>query len=120
VASERVGEARLTQDANIQSRFLGPWTTTLNTNLQYASRARKAVENARLGLDAVKAKARARFGPNEGAYDDKTRTEIEKAEDEFVNRVEEATNVLRNTLNVSGPDAWTEKDHTVHRTMELT
>ena len=101
LASERVGEARLTQDGSIQQKFLSPWTTTLNTNLQFAARARKAVENSRLSLDAVKTKAKARFGPNEGAYDDKTRTEIEKAEDDFVNQVEEATNVLRNALNVS-------------------
>jgi len=100
VASEQVGEARLTQDNSIQHKFLSPWTTTLNTNLQFAARARKAVENSRLSLDAVKTKAKAKFGPNEGAYDDKTRTEIEKAEDDFVNQVEEATNVLRNTLNV--------------------
>ncbi len=32
---ERVGEARLAQDAQIQSRFLAGWNTTLNTNLMF-------------------------------------------------------------------------------------
>ncbi len=40
---ERVGEARLAQDAQIQSHFLAGWNTTLNTNLQFATRARKNV-----------------------------------------------------------------------------
>jgi hypothetical protein len=58
LASERVGEARLAQDSQIQSRFLAGWSTTLNTNLMFATRARKSVENSRLLLDAAKAKAK--------------------------------------------------------------
>ena len=33
IAEEKVGEARLSQDAQIQSRFLAGWNTTLNTSL---------------------------------------------------------------------------------------
>merc|ERR1712093_904572 len=50
LASERVGEARLAQDSQIQSRFLAGWSTTLNTNLMFTTRARKGVENSSLML----------------------------------------------------------------------
>ena len=106
IASEKVGEARLAQDAQIQSRFLAGWSTTLNTNIQFATRARKAVENSRLTLDATKANAR---GPaftlpgqpakKDNLDDDLTeeaRAKIEQAEDEFVGQTEEAVGVMKN------------------------
>ncbi len=107
VAAEKVGEARLAQDGLIQSRFLAGWTTTLNTNLGFAARARKAVENARLNLDATKARARQGGGihlPGQAKkehYDDselseEARAEIEQAEDEFVAQTEEAVGVMKN------------------------
>ncbi len=117
LASERVCEARLSQDAAVQSRFLAGWNTTLNTNIVFATRARKNVERARLTLDA--AKARAKGGPlggwklperpkgvdgghpvaGNGAEDEinpDLQEEIEKAEDEFVTQTEEAVGVMKN------------------------
>lgn len=108
LASERVGEARLAQDAQIQSRFLAGWSTTLNTNLMFATRARKGVENSRLLLDAAKAKSKNSGwhlpGQNnsrgEARQDDvaseESRVEIEQAEDEFVGQTEEAVGVMKN------------------------
>jgi hypothetical protein len=58
IASEKVGEARLAQDTAIQAKFLTGWTTTLNTSIKFATRARNQVENARLHLDAVKGKSK--------------------------------------------------------------
>jgi hypothetical protein len=111
IASEKVGEARLAQDAQIQSRFLAGWSTTLNTNIQFATRARKAVENSRLTLDATKANAR---GPaftlpgqpakKDGLDDDlseEARAKIEQAEDEFVGQTEEAVGVMKNVCLTS-------------------
>jgi hypothetical protein len=108
LASERVGEARLAQDSLIQSNFLAGWSTTLNTNLMFANRARKSVENSRLMLDAAKAKsknsgwhlpgqasARAE-GADEGEASEEARVEIEQAEDEFVGQTEEAVGVMKN------------------------
>lgn len=97
IAAEKVGEARLSQDAQIQSRFLAGWSTTLNTNLQFATRARRAVDSARLGLDASK--------PKEGAagLSEVQRAEIEKKEDEFVAQTEEAEGVMRNVLDTPEP-----------------
>jgi hypothetical protein len=107
LASERVGEARLAQDSQIQSRFLAGWSTTLNTNLMFATRARKSVENSRLLLDAAKAKAKSpgwslpgQNKPHGEIHEDETseeaRVEIEQAEDEFVGQTEEAVGVMKN------------------------
>lgn len=106
---ERVGEARLAQDAQIQSHFLAGWNTTLNTNLQFATRARKNVENARLSLDAVKARVKgttwklpvASTSPRGEHHDEselstEAQEEVEKAEDEFVTQTEEAFGVMKN------------------------
>lgn len=62
IASEKVGEARLAQDTAIQAKFLTGWTTTLNTSIKFATRARNNVENARLSLDAAKGKAKGGTG----------------------------------------------------------
>ena len=99
LASEKVGEARLAQDAQIQQRFLAGWSTTLNTNLMFATRARRAVENSRLGLDASKSKAKAANGGRVNSDDELTeeaRAEIERKEDEFVGQTEEAVGVMKN------------------------
>jgi len=103
IAQEKVGEARLDQDHKIQQRFLTGWSTTLNTNLGYAAKARKAVESARLNLDATKARLRAKVGDNEANMNDAQRAELEKAEDDFVNQTEEAAGVMRNVLDTPEP-----------------
>lgn len=91
LAEEKVGEARLSQDQQIQQRFLAGWKTTLSTQLAFAARARQAVENARLALDATKAKA-----PKGQAMPEDIRSEIEHKEDEFVGQTEEAVGVMKN------------------------
>ncbi|KAK0735767.1 BAR domain-containing family protein [Apiosordaria backusii] len=113
LAMERVGEARLAQDAQVQSRFLAGWNTTLNTNITFATRARKAVEKARLTLDAVKARVKGTTwklggaGPS-GQHDEQelspeAQEEIEKAEDEFVTQTEEAVGVMKNVVDTPEP-----------------
>ncbi|KAK5156106.1 hypothetical protein LTR04_005667 [Oleoguttula sp. CCFEE 6159] len=114
IAEEKVGEARLAQDHQIQTRFLAGWSTTLNTNLMFAQRARKGVENARLSLDATKAKAKHGSGfslPGQKGHHVKTddelseeeRVHIEQAEDEFVGQTEEAVGVMKNVLDTPEP-----------------
>ena len=98
LASERVGEARLAQDTQIQSRYLAGWNTTLNTNIMFATRARKNVENARLLLDAAKTKTKPKpgsTGETQGVSDE-SRLDVEHAEDEFVGQTEEAVSVMKN------------------------
>lgn len=110
LASESVGEARLGQDAQIQSRFLAGWNTTLNTNLMFATRARKGVENSRLMLDAAKTRAKGGMFKipgkpeqhlDENEASEEAKLEIEQAEDEFVGQTEEAVGVMKNvSLNM--------------------
>lgn len=105
LSMERVGEARIAQDSQIQSRFLAGWNTTLNTNIMFASRARKNVEKSRLSLDAVKAHVKgttfkmpnaSAAGADEHELSAEAQEEIEKAEDEFVTQTEEAVGVMKN------------------------
>lgn len=118
LSQERVGEARLAQDNQIQRSFLAGWNTTLNTNLLFAARARKNVENSRLTLDAAKARAKgttwklpATTGPRADAVplheepelSPEAQEEIEKAEDEFVTQTEEAVGVMKNVLDTPEP-----------------
>jgi len=109
LAEEKVGEARLAQDHQIQSRFLAGWTTTMNTNIQFASKARRNVETARLALDATKTAKRAQLqarGMNpddESALSEEARAEIEAKEDEFVSQVEEAQSVMKNVSHRVDP-----------------
>jgi hypothetical protein len=110
IASEKVGEARLAQDAQIQSRFLAGWSTTLNTNIMFATRARKNVENARLNLDATKANVKSpgfslpgQHSRSEDELSEEARAKIEQAEDEFVGQTEEAVGVMKNVLDTPEP-----------------
>ncbi|KAI1619135.1 BAR domain-containing family protein [Exophiala viscosa] len=109
LAEEKVGEARLAQDHAIQSRFLAGWTTTLNTNIQFATKARKAVENSRLLLDSTKTAKKSQVigrGMNpddETALGEEARAEIEAKEDDFVSHVEEAQGVMKNVLDTPEP-----------------
>lgn len=103
IGQEKVGEARLGQDERIQQRFLAGWSTTLQTNLQFAARARKSVETARLNLDATKARMRGNGTTREENYTEAQRAEVERAEDDFVNATEEAAGVMKNVLDTPEP-----------------
>ncbi|KAL6246304.1 BAR domain-containing protein [Rhinocladiella similis] len=109
LAEEKVGEARLAQDHAIQSRFLAGWNTTLNTNIQFATKARRAVENSRLLLDSTKTAKKSQVmgrGMNpddETALSEEARAEIEAKEDDFVSQVEEAQGVMKNVLDTPEP-----------------
>lgn len=103
LAEEKVGEARLAQDSQIQSRFLAGWNTTLNTNLMFAAKARKNVENARLTLDSVKAAKKAAAHGDLDNLSEDARAEIEQAEDEFVGQTEEAVSVMKNVCYLKHP-----------------
>ena len=102
IAQEKVGEARLEQDEQIQGKFLAGWSATLNQNIKSADKARTAVNNARLSLDAAKGKASA-GGKHEESYSEDQRKAIEAAEDTFVEKVDEATSIMRNVLDTPEP-----------------
>lgn len=60
------------------------------------------MQTARLNLDAVKSKA-ATGGKHEESYTEQQRHAIEAAEDQFVEKVDEATSVMRNVLDTPEP-----------------
>lgn len=99
VAEEKLGEARLGQDQLISNRVNTALSTTLNTSLQFAQKARRNVHNARLTLDSAKASAKA-ARPERQA---EARAEVEQAEDEFVAATEEAVSVMKNALDTPEP-----------------
>lgn len=102
IAEEKVGEARLDQDEKIQNKFLAGWSATLNQSIKAADKARAAVQTARLQLDAAKSRAAA-GGKHEESYTEAQRRAIEAAEDSFVEKVDEATSVMRNVLDTPEP-----------------
>src|SRR5579862_7156369 len=79
-AEERIGNARLAQDNQITSRFNAAMTTTVNSHISFAMKARRAVHNARLSLDAAKTAAKHARPEKQDA----ARVEVEHAEDAFV------------------------------------
>ncbi|KAK9463766.1 BAR domain-containing family protein [Lipomyces oligophaga] len=99
VAEERVGEAQLAQDSLISSRFNAAFTTSLNTSLKMADRARRKVTNARLSLDAAKTTARTARPERQDA----ARVEVEQAEDDFVAATEEAVSTMKSVLDTPEP-----------------
>lgn len=99
VAEEKIGDARISQDQLIVSRFNSAFATTLNTSINIAMKARKNVHNARLTLDAAKATAKT-AKPEKQAQ---ARIEVEHAEDDFVVATEEAVSVMKNVLDTPEP-----------------
>lgn len=62
----------------------------------FATRARRGVENARLGLDATKAKGKGGKGEEDLPMSDEHRAEVERKEDDFVGVTEDAVGVMKN------------------------
>ena len=54
------------------------------------------MENARLGLDATKAKGKGGKGEEDLPMSDEHRAEVERKEDDFVGVTEEAVGVMKN------------------------
>lgn len=107
VAQDKIGAARLAQDAAITNNFYKPWTSTLNNQINAAVKARQHVKSARLSLDAARAKYKHLSTGAAGASSnaqkvEQARLEVEAAEETLVTATEEAINLMRAVLdNVS-------------------
>jgi len=99
IAADKIGEARLHQDELIVQRFNAPYNVTLNTQLAAATKARRKVQAARLELDSAKA----RFRNAKPELQDARRVEVEQCEDAFIGAIEEAVDVMKNTLDTPEP-----------------
>lgn len=92
--SDRLGNARLTMDHEIVSKFNTPLQVNLKTSIETAMKARRKVQDKRLALDAAKTHYRESSRGNL----DSARLEVEQAEDQFVGAVEEATHAMKVVL----------------------
>ncbi|KAI9346366.1 Bin/amphiphysin/Rvs domain for vesicular trafficking-domain-containing protein [Pilaira anomala] len=97
--SDRLGNARLTMDHEIVSKFNKPLQVNLKTSIEMAMKARRNVQDKRLALDAAKTHYRE---SNRGNLDS-ARLEVEQAEDQFVGAVEEATHAMKVVLEDPEP-----------------
>ena len=120
VAQDKIGAARLAQDAAITNNFYKPWTSTLNNQINAAVKARQHVKSARLSLDAARAKYKHLSTGAAGASSnaqkvEQARLEVEAAEETLVTATEEAINLMRAVLdNVSGTGSHTYSNLVVH------
>ncbi|KAF9318236.1 hypothetical protein BG000_009938 [Podila horticola] len=96
---EKIGDRRLAMDQEITTKFVQPFGTTLNTQIGFAMKARKNVQNARLALDSAKAAYRTTRPERSEA----SRVEVEQAEDLFVAALEEATTLMKTVLETPEP-----------------
>lgn len=94
LAQDRLGNARLSQDAQIQQGFLAAWTSFGN-QINAAMKARQAVTSARLHLDSWKATLKTSESQGRTEKLDHQRNEVEKAEDSLVAATEEAISAMK-------------------------
>ncbi|ORY32297.1 BAR domain-containing family protein [Naematelia encephala] len=98
-AMEKVGDARLSQDALIADRFVTPWQATLSTSIGLAMKARANVKTARLELDS----ARAALKSAAAAKQEQARLHVEEAEDKLVQSTETAIGLMKAVLENPEP-----------------
>ncbi|CAG8442701.1 6537_t:CDS:2 [Ambispora leptoticha] len=96
---EKIGEHRIRMDKEITQKFVQRFSTTLNTEIQFAMKARRNVQSTRLALDAAKA----RYKSTNAEKSEAARLEIEQAEDQFVAAVEDATTLMKSILEKPEP-----------------
>lgn len=100
VTMDKIGKARLAQDSAITNNFVKPWSSTLNTQIAAATKARQQVKSARLSLDAARAKYKT---APVGQKQEHARLDVEAAEETLVTATEEAINLMRAVLDNPEP-----------------
>ncbi|KZW03255.1 hypothetical protein EXIGLDRAFT_725710 [Exidia glandulosa HHB12029] len=98
-ATDKIGEARLQQDEAIRQHFLAPWQVTLTSSIAVAMKARAAVKNSRLELDAAKQTLK----NSNPSRQEQARLEVENAEDDLVQKTEVAIKLMKAVLENPEP-----------------
>lgn len=80
-AQDKVGNARLELENDVVSKFVRPWSATLNVNIQAAMKSRKQVSLTRLNLDAAKGRAK-NVSKTDGKFQ-QIQNDLLQAEQEF-------------------------------------
>ncbi|ODV61332.1 Gvp36p [Ascoidea rubescens DSM 1968] len=96
----KIGEARLTQDNLIRSRFNLPMQKTLKTSLKNCQRARILVEQKRLSYDSARSSLKNCKNP---AKEQSLRSQMETLEDEFASATEDAVSIMKSVIENSQP-----------------
>ncbi|KAI9189717.1 BAR domain-containing protein [Blastocladiella emersonii ATCC 22665] len=90
-SEEKLGDAEVALKETTSVKFVQPISAIVNDRLANVSRARRTVTNTRLQLDSVKS----RFKSASPQRAEALQVELEKAEDVFVDAVEEATKLMK-------------------------
>ncbi|KIO27418.1 hypothetical protein M407DRAFT_243357 [Tulasnella calospora MUT 4182] len=98
-ASEKIGEAHAAQDDTILVNFVDPVRGSLTGPLQLAMNARNAVKASRLQLDSVKQTLKTATGSRQ----EQARLEVENAEDDLVQKTENAIQQMKAVLENPEP-----------------
>lgn len=96
----KIGNARLGQDQLIQSKFNKPLQTTLRQLISQSTNIQKKVEQKRIDYDLANSNL---ANCNQPTRESQLRVNLEKAEDEFANTVEDAINIMQNVLENAKP-----------------
>jgi len=92
---EKIGDAKLNLDSEVENKFTIPYQATLNHDIAFSMKARRTVLNSRLHLDAVKS----RFKSASPHKIEQARAELDAAEDGFVRDVEEAIVTMKRCVD---------------------
>ncbi|CAI5759154.1 unnamed protein product [Candida verbasci] len=96
----KIANARLGQDQLIKSKFNKPLTTTLRSLISQSNNIQKKVEQKRIDYDLSRSNLTNNTNPNK---EPQLRVDMENAEDEFANTVEDAINIMQNVLQNANP-----------------
>ncbi|ORZ33584.1 hypothetical protein BCR44DRAFT_1437763 [Catenaria anguillulae PL171] len=93
-SEEKLGDAQVSLKSETAVKFTAPIGEIVNDRLANVSRARRNVTTTRLQLDGVKS----RFKSASPQRAEELQVELEKAEDVFVDAVEEATKLMKSLV----------------------
>ncbi|KAI5965929.1 GVP36 [Candida pseudojiufengensis] len=96
----KIANARLGQDQLIKTKFNKPLTTTLRSLISQSNNIQKKVEEKRIDYDLSRYNL---TNCNNPAKESKLRVDMENAEDEFANTVEDAINIMQNVIENAKP-----------------
>jgi len=96
----KIANARLGQDQLIKLKFNKPLTTTLRSLISQSNKIQKKVEEKRIDYDLSRYNLTNCTNP---AKESKLRVDMENAEDDFANTVEDAINIMQNVIENAKP-----------------
>ncbi|EDK47463.1 conserved hypothetical protein [Lodderomyces elongisporus NRRL YB-4239] len=97
---KKIADARIGQDQLIKQKFNLPLQTTLRSLISQSNNIQRKVEQKRIDYDMTRYNL---TNCNNPAKESKLRVDMENAEDEFANTVEDAINIMQNVVENAKP-----------------